>query len=110
MQQDDFAQHGRFAAAAPADQREYLAVLHREAHVAVYDRGTERSIQIAYLDDGRIRTGTLCASQHNIDVGTHIFSQLNAMENSASARITRKIDCTTLLVVCCPTLSALPLT
>src|SRR5437868_4849440 len=42
--------------------------------------------------------------------GVHRPSLSNRMENNASSTITRKIDLTTARVVCCPTLSAEPLT
>ena len=69
------------------------------------------------VDDGIAEAGRHAA---DVDHGTrchglrhgshHRSSQRNTIENSASVTITRKIDCTTLIVVCAPTLSALPVT
>ena len=96
LQHDRLAQQRRLAAAARPHQRENLAAAHREAHVLVHYRAAEARVQPLDFHDG---LGKGC--------GVHKSSRLKAMEKNASLRITRNMDCTTLTVVCRPTLSAL---
>ena len=102
LQQDHFAQQRRLAGAAAADQREDLGAAHLEVESGVHDVVAEARRHLADLDDRCRRSAAcVCACQRS--------SALKATENSASATITRKIDCTTLRVVWRPTLSAPPL-
>ena len=97
VEHDHLAQQRRLAAATGARQREDLAAPHLEADVTVHDLRAEARAHVLDLDHVLGRHG-------------QIPRKLNATENAASATISRKIDCTTLTVVFCPTLSASPLT
>jgi hypothetical protein len=103
LEHDDLAQQRRLARSASPDEREDLARPHRQLDVLVHDRRAEARADAADVDHSlRIaRTGGR---------GAHSSSHRKTIENIASVTMTRKIAWTTLIVVCVPTLSALPVT
>src|SRR5690606_3280556 len=96
-QADNRAQQYRLAGTRAADHAENLAGMDIQVEIVMHGLGPEAIDQAAYFHQGLLRLG----------------HQSISMKNSAaraSMRMTTKIDCTTLEVVCSPTDSALPLT
>ena len=106
LQQDHFAQERGLARSDAADQREYFAAAHLQAQVFVHDMVAKARADVAEVDHGFAGGGCVCHVRCHGQ--RHRSSALKAIENRASATITRKIDCTTLRVVWRPTLSAPP--
>ena len=84
LQAEDGAQQHRLAGARAADDAEHLALLHGHVEMVVHHLRAEAVDQPAHFDEG---------------FGHQMSSCQNATANSASANITRKMDCTTATVV-----------
>src|SRR5512144_578590 len=88
VEADDRTEQHRLAAARAADDAEDLAFVHVEIEILVHDLRTELVAEPAHLD-------------HLLALA-HTSSSMKKIAASASIRITTKIDCTTLEVVCSP--------
>src|SRR5690606_8337680 len=91
---DDRAHQHRFAGTRAANHADDLATADIEIEILVHDEITELVAQPADADDRLL--------------GAHRLISMKKIAASASMRMTTKIDCTTLDVVCMPTDSALP--
>src|SRR5690554_544308 len=96
-QADDGAQQYRLAGARAAHHAENLSGVDIQVQIVVYGLFAEAIDQATYLYQWCLLVG-------------HQFISMKNSAASASMRMTTKIDCTTLDVVCSPTDSALPLT
>src|SRR5690606_30825579 len=92
---DDAAQQHRLAGTRAADHAEDLATADIQVEIVVHGLAAEAVHQSAHLDQR---------------FAVHQPISMNNSAAMASIRITMKIDCTTLEVVCSPTDCALPLT
>ncbi len=83
LQSEHAAQQHGLARAGAADDAEHLVLVNLHGQPVVHDLRTEPVDQATHLQDGIVHTSI----------------SRNRTANSASAKITRKIDCTTAIVV-----------
>ncbi len=100
LQAEDRPQQHRLAGARTADDAEYFVLHHDHVEVVVHDLRAE-AIDDAERLDHRLAIWR-CPDEAVRALGHQRSSSMNSTANSASARITRKIDCTTAIVVSLP--------